>query len=59
MSHVEISDENTGSRCKYFLSGRQTHMVKKSGSDVVKVSKEGEEAASQLVVPNLVKTESE
>lgn len=34
-------------------------MVKKSGSDVVKVSKEGEEAASQLVVPNLVKTESE
>lgn len=31
-------------------------MVKEGGSDVVKVSKEGEEAAPQLVVPHLVKT---
>lgn len=28
-------------------------MVEESGSDVVKVSKEGEEAAPQLVVPDL------
>lgn len=31
-------------------------MVEEGGSDVVKVSKKGEEAASQLVVPHLVKT---
>lgn len=32
-------------------------MVEESGSDVVKVSKEGEEAAPQLVVPDLFKRE--
>lgn len=32
-------------------------MVEEGGSDVVKVSEEGEEAASQLVVPHLVKAE--
>lgn len=30
-------------------------MVEEGGSDVVKVSKESEEAASQLVVPHLFK----
>lgn len=31
-------------------------MVEEGGSDVVEVSEESEEAASQLVVPHLVKT---
>lgn len=31
-------------------------MVKEGGSDVVKMSKEGEKAASQLVVPHLFTT---
>ncbi len=31
-------------------------MMEEGGSDVVKVSKESEEAASQLVVPHLIKT---
>lgn len=31
-------------------------MVKEGGSNVIKVSEEGEEAASQFVVPHLVKT---
>lgn len=37
------------------LSGRTTHMVEEGGPDVVKVSKEGEEAAPQLVIPHLDK----
>lgn len=37
---------------------RPTHMVKERGSDVVKVTKEGEEAAPQLVVPHLVRRQS-
>lgn len=31
-------------------------MVKEGGSDVIKVSEEGEETASQFVVPHLMKT---
>lgn len=38
------------------LENVRTYMVEEGGSDVVKVSKESEETASQFVVPHLVKT---
>lgn len=50
------ADEKDQNYNYFLVAEKKPHMVKEGGSDVIKVSKEGEEAASQFVVPHLVKT---